>query len=337
VNQIGAVVTSAYTDTEAPTMSASAPKRRGWLRWALVVLIFAACAFFLDLDQVVTTLRRVPIPWLLFILLLWTIDRLLMARKWLVLLKALQVDLPFAKLVRFYYQGTFAGTFLPSGLGGDLLRTYWVSQSTGATPETYASLLMEKMIGLLSAVNWALVGGIVYMFSRLPKTMASWLGVLLIGSLLLDGLFLFSLQTRCHAFVLRCFVGGRRFPLRTFFQRLVEAYSRYGACRGALVWNGLLTIGEHGLQLLIVLLMARSLGIETDAVSFLAVTAIHLLIYRLPISPDGWGVGEVTAIGLYGLIGIAPESGFALALLAHVLQMMVVLPGFWFLWRSGGA
>ena len=41
--------------------------------------------------------------------------------------------------------------------------------------------------------------------------------------------------------------------------------------------------------MLIVLAMARSLGIDAGAVPFLAITAVHLLIYRLPISPDGSG------------------------------------------------
>jgi len=56
---------------------------------------------------------------------------------------------------------------------------------------------------------------------------------------------------------------------------------------------------------------------------------------RLPISPDGWGVGEVAAIGLYSLVGVPAEEAFALAFLSHILQTLVVLPGLWFFLNLG--
>ena len=122
-----------------------------------------------------------------------------------------------------------------------------------------------------------------------------------------------------------------------FFQRVCAAYSRFRSSHRAVIWNGVLTFAEHGLQILIVFTMAKSLDIRADTLQFLAVTAVYLLIYRVPLTPDGWGIGEVTAVGLFGLIGVPAESGFALALLSHVLQTIVVLPGLWFLWRSGWA
>jgi uncharacterized membrane protein YbhN (UPF0104 family) len=52
---------------------------------------------------------------------------------------------------------------------------------------------------------------------------------------------------------------------------------------------------------------------------------------RVPIAPDGWGVAELSAIGLYGLIGVSAEHAFAFTFLAHSLQLLVALPGLWFL------
>src|SRR5688572_30195442 len=126
---------------------------RGWLRWGVALAILAWCALFLDLRQIARILGGVSAHSLLLILGLWTADRVVMAWKWLLLLRGLQVQIPFSTVIRLYYQGTFAGTFLPSSLGGDMLRAYWVSRSTGATHEVYASLVMEKLVGFMSAVN----------------------------------------------------------------------------------------------------------------------------------------------------------------------------------------
>lgn len=317
-----------------PKTSTQARGRGRWLRWGLAVLMLTLCVWFLDLGSLLDVLRRVSGRWILLLFVLWTVDRLLMAWKWSVLLRALRVEIPLALLVRFYYQGTFVGTFLPSGLGGDFLRAHWVSRSTGATPQVYAALLMEKMIGFLCAINWALIGTAVLLVIHAPQKPLRWTSVVVASTVMANGLFLISLQPTVHACILRCCSRIPQSRPVWFFQRLYEAYCHYSSQRGALAWNGMLTVAEQALQVLLILAMARSLGIAADTWPFLAVTTIHLLVYRLPIAPDGWGVNEATAIGLYGLIGMAPESAFALAFFAHVIQLVVVLPGLWFLCQS---
>jgi glycosyltransferase 2 family protein len=299
------------------------------LRWGLVAAIFVGCAFFLDLGAVVEVLRRVSGAWLLLIFGLMTVDRFLMAWKWSVLLEALGVELSFGRLVGIYYQGSLAGIFLPSGIGGDLLRAHWVSKETGATHQVYASLIMEKMIGFISAANWACIGVAVFL-SQVTGVSAAWAGAVVASAVLANGLFLLSLHPRMHDLILRGLDYLPHFRMIEFLQRLYEAYRQFGKHRGALAWNGFLTAAEHGLQLVVALTIATSLGLVQDVLPFLAVTALYLLIYRLPISPDGWGIGEVASIGLYGLIGMSPESAFGLAFFAHVMQMLVVLPGAWF-------
>jgi len=263
-----------------------------------------------------------------------TIDRLLMAWKWSVLLNALGLYLPFGKLTGICYQGNVAGVFLPTSLGGDLLRAYLVNRQFGEAPKVYASILMEKVIGFLSAVNWAFIGIIVFGFlyiSDLPGNWLAWGGGL---CLLVNGLFLLSLHPTVHAWFHHGFARGGKFRVFGFFKKLLDAYSQYRTNRKSLAFNGILTLFEHALQVAIFGFMAHSLGFEVGILLFLSVTAVFLLIYRLPIAPDGWGVGEITAIGLYGLIGISAEEAFALAFLAHVMQTLVVLPGLWFYWQT---
>jgi glycosyltransferase 2 family protein len=306
-----------------------ATSRSRWLRWGLVAAIFVICAVFLDLGAVAEVLSRISGAWLFLILVLMTVDRFLMAWKWSVLLQALGVELSFGRLVRIYYQGTLAGIFLPSGIGGDLLRAHWVSKETGTTHRVYASLIMEKMIGFLSAANWAFVGLAVFL-SQVPGLAPAWTAGVMASVLLLNAFFFVSLTARFHDLILRWLKKIPHFRLPDFLERLYSAYRQYGEKRRALAWNGFLTVVEHALQLLVALAIATALGLVQSVVPFLAVTAVYLLIYRLPISPDGWGLGEVASIALYGLIGMPPESAFGLAFFAHVMQVLIVLPGAWF-------
>lgn len=328
-------VTTAAAVLPQPGTPSTAKPFHGGTRWVIAAAMLAVCALFVDLSETIDILLRVPAYWLIFILVLWTLERFLMAWKWSFLLRGLKVQIPLSKITQLYYQATFTGTFLPSSLGGDILRAYWVAKNTGATHEVYAAVVMEKVIGFLSAVNWAVAGSLVFASLGLSMTGTPSVTAVIAGSLLLNVLFVFSLQPLCYRLFERILTRVLWCKVRDIFHRVYEAYAQFRICRRALLWNGVLTVFEHGLQIAIVLTMARSLDIRADTVLFLAVTTVYLLIYRLPLSPDGWGIGEVTAVGLFGLIGVSAESAFALALLSHVLQTIVILPGLWFLWRSG--
>jgi uncharacterized protein (TIRG00374 family) len=193
---------------------------------------------------------------------------------------------------------------------------------------------MEKGIGLLSSANWAVLGGTILLGVKAPARLETWVGVALAALLALNFGFWALMRPRVHSRILLLLASLQERRLVDVIHRFYEALAQYGRENRALMLNGFLTTIEHGLQMVIYLLLALSLGIESSPLLFLSVTAIHLLVYRLPISPDGWGVGELAAIGLYGLIGISAEDAFSLAFLGHVSHLIVALPGFWFLLRS---
>ena len=305
-----------------------------WLQWGLVGVIFIFCALFLDFGEIFETLSGISFWWLVGILILMTLDRVLMAWKWLGLLKALVIKISFKDVVRFYYQGNLTGVFLPTGLGGDLFRAHLVSRQCGAAPPVYASLLMEKMIGFLSAFWWGILGTYVLALVYFKEEGSLWLGWILAGFLYVLGIFVWSLQPTTIARFQPWLTRGPKGRIKEFLQQIFEAYSRFRQSRSALLKNAVLTLLEQGLQLSVYLAMATSLGFRVPIMGFLAVTTLFLLIYRLPISPDGWGVGEVVAIGLYGLIGMSAEQAFTMVLLGHILQTVVVLPGLVFMMRS---
>lgn len=312
----------------APT---GARRQRNWLGWGLALFILGACAVFLDMDRVFSILGRTHPAAVLGLLALITADRLLMAWKWAILLRVVGVRLPLGLITRFYYQGSLTGIFLPSSIGGDLLRATWVAQASGVKHGVFASLVMEKLVGFLSAVIWAILGAGVLAGFYYGELIWLWLPLGIAALAGVVSLFVLSLHPTVHSFVLG---GLGRFEARRVLglaHRLYEAYSHFSRAKGALASNVLLTLAEHALQMLVFLLVTRSLGIEADAVLLFAMTGVQFLVFRIPISPDGWGIGEVSAIALYGLIGISSEAAFSMMFLNHLLTTAACLPGLWFL------
>ena len=87
----------------------------------------------------------------------------LMALRWRLLLSAKGIDAPLAWLTRTYFVALFAGQFLPAAIGGDAVRAVELGRRTHDAPEAVASVLIDRLVGLVSLVVLAVaavaVGG----------------------------------------------------------------------------------------------------------------------------------------------------------------------------------
>src|SRR5690348_213547 len=215
---------------EAAVPEATArPRRPGrWLGWGLAVVILVGCLLFIDPAEIAAALRRLSPQELAVLLLLASLDRILVGLRWGVLLRLAGVRLPLARAVRLFYQASFVGVFMPTHLGGDLLRAWWAVREGGAGHPVAASLVMERLLGLLSAANWAVVGAVVLAASRAPEHAGSLALLGALAALTGNGLFALSLSGRAHSLVLRGLGRlGRSGPAR-LLQHFYAAYALYG-------------------------------------------------------------------------------------------------------------
>src|SRR4051812_14645335 len=71
------------------------------------------------------------------------------AARWQRVLDVLGLPARLWKLTVHYLAGQFVGNFLPSTVGGDVLRVSRQSQDNGNTPLTFASVVIERLTGWL--------------------------------------------------------------------------------------------------------------------------------------------------------------------------------------------
>jgi uncharacterized protein len=296
----------------------------------VALLVLAACVLFLDVDTILATVRKMRAQEVALVLALLTCDRILMALKWRLLLGIGGAHLPALSVIRIYYQSWLIGAVLPSHLGGDILRAHLVARRTGVAHPVFASVVMERVIGFVSAVNWAILGGGVLLYWLEPDLWPIWLGLGVLALLAFNGLFLGSLHASVHDFALGLLARYRQRKLIGILHKFYGAYADFSCYPKTLLANFLLTVLEHGLQLLILFTIATSLGVQIERIVFFAAAAVQTLLVRLPIAPDGWGTGELAAIAVFGLIGISAAAAFTISMLNHVLGLVAGLPGFLF-------
>ena len=123
-------------DDGAGGLAPERPRANGpnWLGWGLALVILLGCVFFIDLRQLGASLRALELRQIAMLILISTADRLLMGYKWGLLLRIAGHATPIRQLYPIFYQANFTGSFMPSHVGGDVLRAWWVMRTERDRP-----------------------------------------------------------------------------------------------------------------------------------------------------------------------------------------------------------
>ena len=107
---------------------------------------------------------------------------------------------------------------------------------------------------------------------------------------------------------------------------IVSSFNFFSQKKEVLTRFFLFSLVEQIFPVIGVYILAHSLGIEISFLQVLFVASLGLLLARLPISPSSIGVQESAFVGLFILVGLKGESGFALSITMRILDMLYPLP-----------
>ena len=109
-------------------------------------------AFIVDLGQVAATLTRIPLTAFAMALTMSGLSVVVSAARWRVMFRTYgAADIPaYSRLLKLQLVGLFYSTYLPGGVGGDLVRGVASRQAFGAsgTPAALTVVFVERLVGL---------------------------------------------------------------------------------------------------------------------------------------------------------------------------------------------
>jgi hypothetical protein len=264
--------------------------------------------------EILAALAGARPAWIAAALCCVALDRVAMAAKWGLLLAAQGVARPLGALVRSYFVATFYGSFLPTGVGGDAIRIMQVSGGKERALEVTASVVMERLIGLIAtaALVALTVGGFVVGARRdlLPL-----LGLALAAVLLGVGGLALALHGPWH--------DRLPAPLARFAATFRAYRGREGVLARFFGWSFL----EQLIPVVAVYCMAQALRYDLGVLVFLLVIPLDLFVSRIPISVDAIGIREGLYVALFGPAGLGPSESFLLAVVGRAVTLVGLLPG----------
>lgn len=293
----------------------------GRLSFALrVVVSLGLIAFMLsrlDLANMLGFIKRADVLFVFLTLAAVFIDRALMITRWIQLVEALDVHVARWRMVKIFFLSTFFGSFLPSGVGGEAVRAVSFSRLTERGVESVASVVMDRLLGLLSMLLTGLLS-LSFFYSVYPHPVL--LALVVAGSIGLASGLALALSRRVHAKIL---ASGQE----NWWTKAARAMGRY---RARLLTLGLVLLLSVGVQLLRVLqayLLSEAMGLGTPAIYFLCFIPPILIVTMLPISIGGWGTTNVAYVALFSRVGMDPDGAFVLSVLILALGIIGNLPG----------
>ncbi|MGH9166162.1 MAG: lysylphosphatidylglycerol synthase transmembrane domain-containing protein [Acidimicrobiales bacterium] len=294
------------------------------LRVGATVLMLAWLSRHAHLSELrLPEIHPATVAWLFSALAATMVGIVLSTLRWQRVLMALDLAVPVRSLLRHQLAGAFVGNFLPTTIGGDVVRATRLSAANGEAPATVASVILERLTGwlvlpVLTLVALAVNPGLRRVAPGATGT-AMWVAV---ATLVLLGLVLGLATSPGVGRRLAGTEGWRRFA-GAIHLGLDRARHRPGLA------FEILTAG-FAYQLAVVLaafLAAKTLGLAVGWTAILAFFPVVAIVQVLPVTISGLGTREAALAFFLAPLGVPQADAVALGLLVYLVTLGVSLLG----------
>lgn len=277
---------------------------------------------------VVDALLQTDLRWIALAVALVVADRALMAYRWIMLLCPIERSTrpPLAAIIRIFFLSTFAGTFLPASIGGDVVRAVALSQQRVPPGQAMASVLMDRLLGVISILVMGGVGLMLAQTRDVTATRAIELPLLVAAALSIAAAsIVFSERASSIAELVALRLPFR--AVRRLATELTHATRAYGSYRGELANVLAGSVGVQILRIIQAYCLGRALMIDLPMIAYFTFIPLILLVMLLPVSINGIGPSQVAFVWFFGRAGIPDAQAFALSVLFVALGIVGNLPG----------
>jgi len=275
-------------------------------------------------------------PFLLLLALgLYFVAVTLNAVKWQIVVAAQSMDISLRNLLVYTFVGLFFGNLLPSNVGGDVIRAYGLARETGRNEAAAISVLVDRLMGLGAWFGTAIV---MAMLATATLSRGDELEQVEMATVIAAAFFLFAaalmFSRRVSQRLKRIFNWGPLRRLQPMAQRVYDALQVYRFSYRALAINLALSLGIVLVTTLVWYAIALALGIDVSIFYFFLFNPLLVFVLLIPISFNGLGPKEATAVFFFGLVNVPAEMALAMSLIFHVVVVLTSLPGGILWWRE---
>ncbi len=281
------------------------------LALAAKVAISAALLYFafsrVDIGMIGSRLQQAKISWLVALMLTLAVQLVLVALRWRKIGTQCAAPFPAAKALRYMLIASFFNQTLPSIIGGDAARIWFVSRAGAGWKAAAYSVIVDRIIGLSVLVAMVVVC-LPWLFELVPDPLGRASILLVDGAGVIAAIsFLILGQARWHWlerwWITRHIAGAAAVALDILSNR-----------RSAAMVVGL-SIVIHLLTVVAVVCAARAVAAPLEFGQALLLVPPVMLVATIPISIAGWGLREGAMMTVFAYAGLLQADGLIVSIL----------------------
>lgn len=297
------------------------------LQWVVTAVLVGILVAVVDIEATFETLLSADPALLALAIAIAFGDRLLMISKWIPLVRVLLPCLELLSAAKAYYGAMFASLFLPSSVGGDVVRAYAVGRADERVTEVGVSVFVERALGFIALCVVASASLLTAVESSAAGAQAQrifpW--VLVVGAV---GVVVIMFPAFVPGDPEQGDAGdGLWGKMRSLWGRFLRAYRCYAGHRLRLALVGLASILEQVFPIVVIWVLAMALDVSAGLLAVAVATPIAMFVMRLPIAIDGMGLVEGALVYFLSLFGVSGEGALAIAVANRAVKTVVLLPG----------
>jgi uncharacterized protein (TIRG00374 family) len=305
-------------DLQAP------PAGEGWLvflgKILVSTLLLTTLFWRVDRSTFIRTIQALPLKVFLGCAGLYILGYLISTFRWQRLLLAEGIRLPLWRLTLVYFEAAFFNLFLPTLIGGDIVRGYAIYRITRGHDASIASILADRLSGFAALVGIALIAlGLAYGQIHDPQVAGMILAVAAAFTLMIAVLLDDRMKERASG-LLRI-IGLTRFQAK--LHGMVEALQRYRGHRRALGQAIALSVLLQVLIIVTYYLIGSGLNLGVPIAYFFLYVPLVTFAAMLPVSVAGLGVREGGVVYFFARVGVDAATALTMSLVWFSLTLIV--------------
>jgi uncharacterized membrane protein YbhN (UPF0104 family) len=290
-------------------------------RLAVSVTLLWLVSRYVDVDEVLARLAGLSLGWVALGLAVSVLQVGVLAWRWRFTAARLGIDLPLREALSEYYLGILLNQVLPGGVTGDVSRAWRHARTEAPTGPSVRAVILERVS------------------AQVVMTLAAVVSVLMLpwasGAVRLTVAFVTtSVLMLVLARVARVAMGARRMRSDSRMGRIWADVHQALLTREAFaaqLASAILVVASY---IVVFLVAARAVGMETSIQAMLPLVAPVLMTMLIPVTVAGWGIREAAAAALWGVAGLTPDDGAAVAVTYGLLVLVSSAPGLIVLMRD---
>jgi len=275
----------------------------------------------IDMTKTVAVVKEANLLYVFYAFITFFAINFVLVGRWMIYIRAMELKVPFKVVLRYFFIGLFGNLFLPSAIGGDVIKTIGLCRYSPHKARVVATVLLDRLSGFAGMVVVAILAVTVGFPLVRDMSLVAMIGGMAVLSTVIVGVLF---NEKWYAFCCRIFepfpklkrgLMNVHYNVVLLKDRRVALYQAVAAsCLAQIIYAGTFYY------------LAKSLSIDAHYLSMLIFVPLICVASSFP-SIGGLGVREATVAYLFAKVGIDSGLSVSMSLVNFVFMVFGGLVG----------